>query len=266
LPDGKPFFAGTYYSKQSWTSLLKQLANAYAMQPKKVELQAWALSSGIAKLEFSVLTDSITNDFDKPGYQQLFEKLYRKLDVSSGGLQGNPKFPSPKTIEFLLQYYFLTKDKRALDAATTTLTKMALGGIYDHIGGGFSRYSVDSLWRIPHFEKMLYDNAQLISVYAHAYQLTGNDFFKETVQEVIGFVQRELRHPGGGYFSSVNADTKDGEGEFYAWSAGELKTVLPDKHNLIADYFNVSEKGNWKTNRNVMFGSLTPLQYARSKK
>ncbi len=226
LPDGKPFFAGTYYSKGSWISLLKQIGAAYKNQNNKVVLQAQTLSRGIATLEFSVLTDSTGDIADTTTYQNLFENLYRKMDLSFGGLSGTPKFPNPSALEFLMQYYFFKKDKRALDVVTTTLTRMALGGIYDQIGGGFSRYSTDSLWHIPHFEKMLYDNAQLLSVYTHAYQLTGNEFFKKIVQEITGFVQRDLNNSGNGYFSSVNADTKDGEGEFYSWRSHELKNNL----------------------------------------
>lgn len=263
LPDGKPFFAGTYYSKQSWMNLLKQITNAYKTQRGKVELQAATLSHGIANLEFSVLTDSTSNLTDKKNYQALFENLYEKMDLSLGGLKGTPKFPIPSSLEFLLQYYFLTKDKRALDATTTALTHMALGGIYDQIGGGFARYSVDSLWRVPHFEKMLYDNAQLLSVYAHAYQATGNDFFKKIVQETADFIQRDLANSTGGYFSSVNADTKDGEGEFYTWNSEELKKELPDNYNLVADYFNISEDGNWKENKNILFASETPTLFAQ---
>lgn len=153
LPDGKPFFAGTYYSKQSWVSLLKNIGDAYKKQYNKVMLQANSLANGIANLEFAVLTDSVKTVADKTFYQNLFDSLYQKLDLKYGGYRGNTKFPLPSTTEFLLQYYYLTKDKTALDGATNTLTQMALGGIYDHLGGGFARYSTDSLWRIPHFEK-----------------------------------------------------------------------------------------------------------------
>lgn len=263
LPDGKPFFAGTYYAKQSWISLLKQVASAYHTQKNKVVLQAQTLSRGIANIEFSVLADSSIQIFDKTASQTLFERIYKKIDASYGGLKGTPKFPPPSIVEYLLQYYFLTKDKRALDAATTTLSKMALGGIYDQIRGGFARYAVDSLWHVPHFEKMLYDNAQLLSVYAHAYQLTKNDFFKSIVQETADFIQSELYHPDGGYYSSLDADTKQGEGEFYTWRADELKRYLPHNFRQIADYYNISEEGNWKKEKNVLFSYTIPELFAQ---
>ncbi|MEO8405370.1 MAG: thioredoxin domain-containing protein [Chitinophagaceae bacterium] len=262
LPDGKPFYAGTYYSKQSWINLLTRISETYKTKNNKVVYQAQSLSKGIAQLEFSVLADSAVNVVDKISYQQLFSKVYEKTDLLSGGFKGSPKFPSPSAIEFLLQYYFLTKDKSALDAATTTLTNMALGGIYDQLGGGFARYATDSLWRIPHFEKMLYDNAQLISAYAHAYQVTGNKFFIQIAMEIIAFVQHNLSNGEGAYFSSVNADTDEGEGQFYTWSVGELKENLPDAYKEVQAYYNVSEKGNWKSGRNVLYSSSTPLQYA----
>jgi uncharacterized protein len=263
LPDGKPFFAGTYYSKQSWTSLLKNIASAYKKQYNKVMLQAQSLANGIANLELAVLTDSTQTVTNKLFYHNLFDSLYQKLDLKYGGYKGSPKFPFPSATEFLLQHYYLTKDQKALDAATTTLTQMALGGIYDHVGGGFARYSTDSLWHIPHFEKMLYDNGQLISVYAHAYQLTGNTFFKNIVQEIVAFTERDLRASNGGFYSSLNADTKEGEGEFYAWHGKEFKNkIRVNNPDLIAAYFNVSEKGNWEKNKNVLYASLTPEEYA----
>jgi uncharacterized protein YyaL (SSP411 family) len=263
LADGKPFYAGTYYSKATWISLLKQIATAYKNQNNKVVLQAQTLSRGIATLEFSVLTDSIADIANKTTYQNLFDNLYRKMDVSFGGLSGTPKFPNPSALEFLMQYYFLTKDKRAIDVVTTTLTRMALGGIYDQIGGGFSRYSTDSLWHIPHFEKMLYDNAQLLSVYAYAYQLTGNEFFKNIVKETGDFIQRDLNNSNNGYYSSLNADTKDGEGEFYSWTSAELQNKLSKNYGVITNYYNVSANGNWKENKNVLFASETPDVFAQ---
>ena len=263
LPDGKPFFAGTYYSKQSWTSLLKNIADAYRKQYKKVMLQANSLANGIANLELAVLTDSTEILAGKTFYQTLFDSLYQKIDLNYGGFKGSPKFPFPSITEFLLQYYYLTKDKKALDAATTTLTQMALGGIYDQVSGGFARYSTDSLWRIPHFEKMLYDNGQLMSVYAHAYQLTGNMFFKNVIQEIAAFIERDLRAPNGGFYSSLNADTQEGEGEFYAWSYRDFKKYAGSNNNdLIAAYYNISEKGNWENNKNILYATAVPDDFA----
>jgi uncharacterized protein len=196
---------------------------------------------------------------------RLFRDLYRKMDLSHGGLQGTPKFPNPSMLAFSLQYYIASKDKRALDVAAISLTNMALGGIYDQVGGGFARYATDSLWQIPHFEKMLGDNAALVSVYAHAYQITHDPFFKDILRGIIAFTDRDLESPGGGYFSSVDADTKAGEGAYYSWSADELKKELPDEYGLVAAYFQVSAEGNWKDGRNILFAGQTPVAFAKAR-
>ena len=262
LPDGKPFFAGTYYSQRSWKNLLAEISRAYKEKHAIVEMQADALTKGIANetLSFSK-PDSTVSVINKNDYRNLFDSLYLQLDILNGGLQGSPKFPMPGIAELLLQYYYQVGDKRALSAALTTLTKMALGGIYDQIGGGFSRYATDSEWRIPHFEKMLYDNAQLISVYAHAFQLTQNDFYKTIIAETISFVEKELSSPYGGYYSSVNADTEVGEGEFYAWTQKEFKRITGD-NNKIVEYFNVTAAGNWTNGKNILSSLHTPKEFA----
>ncbi|MBK5270303.1 MAG: thioredoxin domain-containing protein, partial [Bacteroidia bacterium] len=264
LPDGKPFFAGTYFAKPNWISLLNRIATAYKEQNKKVVLQAEALTNGIADAGLSLLNnDTEETIFNKQTYNNLFDSVYKLIDLKYGGIKGTPKFPMPSIVEFLLEYYQLTGEKKALDAANTTLTQMALGGIYDHVGGGFARYSTDSLWRIPHFEKMLYDNGQLMSVYAHAYQLTRNDFYKNVINEIASFVERDLASDEGGFYSSLNADTEKGEGEFYTWPYDEIKKITGDKSfDLIAHYFNISQQGNWERDRNILFASQTPEKFA----
>ena len=264
LPDGKPFFAGTYYSRDGWISLLKKIAIAYNKQYTKVVLQANALTNGIEGLEISSLkTEEASTVLNKKFYQNLFDSVYKKMDLTYGGLKGTPKFPMPSAIEFLLQYYSVSGDQKALDAASNTLIKMALGGIYDHVGGGFARYSTDSLWRVPHFEKMLYDNAQLLSVYAHAYQLTQNNFFKIVAKEIVAFVETDLSSVKGCFYSSLNADTKEGEGEFYSWQYNEFNKVK-GAAGLVADYYNISEAGNWKKEKNILYPAYTPDEFARN--
>jgi uncharacterized protein YyaL (SSP411 family) len=264
LPDGRPFFAGTYYTKESWINLLGQIAKAYKEQNKKVLLQADALTGGIADTELPWLKKN-----DQPVaitqkiYHTLFDSIYNKIDLTYGGLKGSPKFPMPSLWEFMLQYQYLTGNKMALNATTNTLAKMALGGIYDHVGGGFARYSTDSLWRIPHFEKMLYDNAQLISLYAHAYQVTGNDFFKTIVAETACFVDKELTNANGGFYSSLNADTDTGEGEFYSWTYNDIKKVLSNKQaGLITAYYNILPNGNWEKRKNILYAFYSPTEFA----
>ncbi len=260
LPDGKPFHAVTYNDKKSWVNLLNGVSKAYDSKRNLVVTQANALLNGMVEQDISFVGTT-------PGKREyisdasLFNRIYEKADIANGGLQGSQKFPTPVFIEYLLQHYYITRDPKALSLAEITLKKMALGGMYDQVAGGFARYTTDSLWRIPHFEKMLYDNGQLISAYAHAYQLTKNEFYKSKLAEIIGFVEATLAAPGGGYYSSLNADTEDGEGMFYAWRMKDVTGIDP----LIAAYYHVTEKGNWKPPHNILYADKTPAEFAVTK-
>jgi len=266
LPDGKPFFAGTYFTNKNWKGVLERISKAYTTQNSLVVTQANALVNGMTDEEFSLINLAPSNE--KPlmqEYKVLFDSIYQSIDLNNGGFKGQQKFPVPALTEFLLQHFYLTGDQRALQAANTNLKKMALGGIYDHIGGGFARYTTDSLWRIPHFEKMLYDNGQLISLYAHAYQLTKDEWYKQICTETIDFVEKSMYAQGGGYYSSLNADTEAGEGDYYLWTRKEWMKVLGDDP-LLADYFNITEKGNWKNGKNIVYTDKAPGTFAISKR
>jgi uncharacterized protein YyaL (SSP411 family) len=166
--------------------------------------------------------------------------------------------------EFFLQYYYFTQDIKALEVTINTLGKMASGALYDQIGGGFSRYAADSLWRIPHFEKMLCDNAQLVSLYAHAYQLTGKSEFKTIAEETIGYLEEELGAPGGGFYSSMNAESGNAEGDYYAWSIAQMNAVLgTETGKIVNEFFNITENGNWKSGKNLLFITQSPASFAR---
>jgi len=248
--------------------LLKQVAESYRSKNNKVVLQANALTYGIIENDSLLLK----NNQGKPAvgqdlYRSLFEKIYEQIDLTQGGLKGQTKFPTPSLWEFMLQYYHLTGNRLALDATTNTISKMALGGIYDQVGGGFARYSTDSLWRVPHFEKMLYDNAQLISLYSHTYQITRNDYFRKIIIETADFIDKELAAPGGGFYCSLNADNGDGEGEYYTWKSDELNGVLDKKNSdVVRRYFNVALNGNWERGTNVLYSTEEPSAFASSKK
>ncbi|MCZ6521463.1 MAG: thioredoxin domain-containing protein, partial [Bacteroidetes bacterium] len=169
-----------------------------------------------------------------------------------GGRTGAPKFPLPNKYEFLMEYYYHTGEEKALQAVKNTLDNMANGGIYDHLGGGFARYSTDEIWKVPHFEKMLYDNGQLVSLYSLAYQLTGKPLYKKVVYETLEFIKNELTSSEGGFYSSLDADSEGEEGKFYVWEYRELAQALSNDLEVFADYYSVSEKGNWEGN-NILY-------------
>lgn len=252
LPDGRPIYAGTYFPKNDWMSLLKQILVFVKQNPDKAEQQAEALAKGIRTSEV-VKVNTGTAEYHLNDLNNVFTNWKKNIDFTNGGNNGAPKFPMPVGNQWLLHYYFLTKNSEALNAVKTTLDKMAAGGIYDHIGGGFARYSTDVNWKVPHFEKMLYDNAQLTSLYASAYQLTKDPLYKKVVYETLDFTGREFTSPEGGFYSSLDADSEGEEGKFYVWTKDELQEILGDKAPLVIDYFNVTQKGNWEKGENILY-------------
>lgn len=253
LPDGKPFFAGTYYPKDQWLDLLKKVNNIWINDKKAISGQAEQITKGIRGN--SIFQQSQEKDID-PGLVGNVSKDWLKMfDKKEGGYSRVPKFPMPANHETLLTLHKLNKSHEALDIVNTTLTKMAKGGIYDQIGGGFARYSTDGYWKAPHFEKMLYDNGQLISLYSNAYQVTKNPLYKQVVDETIEFLKRELYAEGGGFYSSLDADSEGEEGLFYIWEKEELDEILGDKSAIISDYYQVLPKGNWEHGKNILLAS-----------
>jgi uncharacterized protein YyaL (SSP411 family) len=192
------------------------------------------------------------------------QALIRQADPRHGGFGGAPKFPHPAALDFLLRRHRATGERRALDVAITGLDQMARGGIHDQLGGGFHRYAVDATWSVPHFEKMLYDNAQLIPVYLHAYQLTGEHRWRRVVEQTADYVLRELRLPGGGFASSQDADSPGGEGSYFVWTRAQLAEVLGDDSALAARIFGVSDAGNFEGGGTVLSVPFPLAQVARS--
>ena len=266
LPDGKPFFAGTYYARNDWMSLLQNIIKTYRTKQKLVVMQAQALYNGMNRADLE-LTDFVSSNNASLATEALvlYDSLIKASDTINGGIKGTLKFPSPAYADMLLQHHYISGNKQALEIALHTLNSMAQGGIYDQVGGGFARYATDSNWRIPHFEKMLYDNGLLVSVYAHAYQLTKNDWYKTVIRETIDFVEGTLAAPGGGFFSSVNADTKDGEGKFYSWNTGDFLAAT-QQDSLLAEYFHITSPGNWKQEDNIPYVTKIVADFALEKK
>ena len=252
LPDGKPFFAGTYYPKDTWIKVLDYFIEISNKNPETLISQAELVTKGIKSAENVVLNPekSILTSGD---LDDIFTRIKPNIDFKKGGVNHAPKFPMPSNWEYFMHYYFLSDNPDALKAVTSTLDNMAAGGIYDQIGGGFSRYSTDENWHIPHFEKMLYDNAQLVSLYSHAWQLTKTPLYKDVVYQTLEFIDRELTSPEGGFYSSLDADSEGEEGKYYAWTNEEVASVLGKEAPLFIEYFNVTRPGNWEKEKNILY-------------
>ena len=252
LPDGRPIYGGTYFSRERWIDMLKQVSDFITNYPEKAIEQADFLTEGVRSNEM-IYKNAENSVFLLNDLDDIFSIWKNNIDFIHGGYGNAPKFPMPVSLQFLLQYHYLTQNKDALKAVTVTLDKMAQGGIYDQVGGGFSRYSTDEFWKVPHFEKMLYDNAQLVSLYSAAYQKTKNKEYKRIVTETLDFIKRELTSPEGGFYSSLDADSEDQEGKFYVWTHSEMKSILGTHAEMIMDYYQVTEKGNWEYAQNILY-------------
>ncbi len=264
LPDGRPVFAGTYFPKDKWLDILDQVQKIYREDPQKLLNVAKRITDGIRDNELSSLTQD-DSGYEIDSLEDGFDSWLTKIDFEWGGYNHAPKFPLPAGFRYLLEYHYLTKKTKALEAVTTTLNRMARGGIYDPVGGGFARYSVDEYWKVPHFEKMLYDNAQLISLYSYAYQLTKNPFYKKIVEQTIAFSNRELTDPSGLFYSSLDADSEGEEGKFYVWEYDEMEEILGKDMELVSGYFDITKEGNWEDHKNILFANKSYGDYAKQK-
>ena len=250
LPDGRPVWGGTYFPKNNFLNALQQIAEAYKKEPQKLEKIATNLYNGV-KNSGLVQLNQDTPVFTKADLNQIITNWKERMDFENGGRKGAPKFPMPNNYLFLLRYGFQAPDNEIKKYTNLTLTKMALGGINDQIGGGFARYSTDAKWHIPHFEKMLYDNGQLLSLYANAYKATKKELYKETAYAITTFLERELMHPKGYFYSSLDADSLDEKGEleegaYYVWTKEEVQKLIKNDFRLFAKYFNVNALGLWE--------------------
>ena len=259
LPDGRPIWGGTYFSKDQWINALDQISKLYEKDPGRLISYADQLEEGVKSLDIIELNKSKAN-FNLDIMKEYLNNWSKKFDLEYGGLAGMPKFMMPNNLHFLLKYSYQTNNTEIQDFVNLTLKKMAFGGVYDQIGGGFSRYSVDNKWHIPHFEKMLYDNAQLVSLYSDAYKATKNELYRKVVYKTIDFVNSELKDESGGYYSSLDADSKTingalEEGAFYVWTAEELKDTLKDDYTVFSNYYNINPYGYWEDDNYVLIRS-----------
>ncbi len=250
LPDGRPIWGGTYFPKENWIDALNQINKVFEEDPQKVEEYAAKLTTGVQRSDLIVLNTATAN-FSKTELDTIITNWKKNLDYDFGGNKGAPKFPLPNNLNFLLRYAKQANDEEISEYVENTLTKIAMGGIYDQVGGGFARYSVDAKWHIPHFEKMLYDNGQLVSLYSDAYLATKNQFYKNVVYETTKFLGRELLDSSGGFYSSLDADSTNEQGEleegaFYVWSETELRALIKEDFSLFQDYYNISDAWKWE--------------------
>jgi len=250
MPDGKPFFAGTYFPKENWIQLLEYFASAYKDDREKLLQQAENLSKGIREIEEVPFNDDNIS-VQKDIVEEMFSSLQNRIDFQRGGTKGAMKFPMPSVWEFLLQYHYFFKNKEALKAVEITLNNMANGGIFDQVGGGFSRYATDAKWHAPHFEKMLYDNGQLVSLYSNAYKVTKSELYKKVVYETLEFVERELTSPEGGFYSALDADSEGEEGKYYVWTKREVDDIVQEDATFYSEYYGITNSGNWEDQKNI---------------
>ena len=268
LPDGRPFWGATYVPKDNWIKSLEQLAELYKNDKQRVTEYATDLANGLQAINL------IENNVDSELYslEQLdsaVQNWTQYFDTFLGGHKRAPKFMMPNNWDFLLHYATTTNKPEIMEFVDTTLTRMAYGGVYDHVGGGFSRYAVDVKWHVPHFEKMLYDNGQLTSLYAKAYAVTKNDLYKGVVAETVAFVQEELLDNSGGFYSSLDADSLDEhgnleEGAYYVWTKEQLINLLGNDFELFQAYFNINSYGHWEEQNYVLIRDKNDEEIANS--
>jgi len=261
LPDGRPVWGGTYFKKDDWVKTLTQIGDLYINKPETVVEYAEKLTEGV-KQSGLVTLNTEESLFTKDYVTETVKKWGIYFDDDLGGMNKAPKFPMPNNYHFLLRNAYQNNNDTLKKYVNNTLTKIALGGIFDHVGGGFSRYSVDTKWHIPHFEKMLYDNGQLVSLYSDAYLATKNELYKETVYHTLEFIERELLDASGGFYSALDADSlndKDEleEGAYYVWTTKELQHLLKDDFALFTDYYNVNEYGFWEHSNYHLIRSIS---------
>ncbi|OIQ22005.1 MAG: thioredoxin domain-containing protein [Flavobacterium sp. MedPE-SWcel] len=257
LPDGRPIWGGTYFRKKEWVSALNQISKVYTEDPDTLYEYADKLEQGIKSLDIVQLN---TNEpvFNKGFIKSTVKKWSRHFDPNNGGTNRAPKFMMPNNLHFLLRYAYQTNDVKLQNYVNLTLTKIAYGGVFDQIGGGFSRYSVDNKWHVPHFEKMLYDNGQLVSLYADAYLITKNKLYKDVVIETLKYAKRNMTTDNGAFYSSLDADSNntDGnleEGAFYVWNKVQLKHILGEEDfKIFKDYYNINNYGHWEHGKYVL--------------
>ena len=251
LPDGRPFYGGTYFPKENWILLLNQVAEQYQINRAAIKNAALSIEKGIESSLLGLMSGK-ASAYTLDELKAALDKIRSRFDPQWGGMKGAPKFPMPVAYRFLLSWSTLMEDPAIRDFVILTLDRMASGGIYDQIGGGFARYSTDVRWKVPHFEKMLYDNAQLVSLYCDAYRLTGKERYREVVSRTLHFIDERMTSPDGLFYSALDADSQGEEGFYYTWKDAELREALGADYPAAREYFGINGDGAWEKGRNIL--------------
>jgi len=265
LPNGKPIYGGTYHTKEEWSQVLEKVSSLYKNDPKKANEYADMVAQGIQ--EANLITP--TNNHETLTKQVVTESVQNwknSWDIDKGGDQLQQKFMLPSNLNFLLDYAILTGDTDVKKHIKNTLNRIAYGGIYDFVGGGFYRYSTDPDWKVPHFEKMLYDNAQLISIYSKAYSIFKEPIYKEIVYTTISFIERDMKNPDGGYYAAIDADSEGEEGKYYVWKKEELEQTLGNEFDLFKSYFTIEPENIWEHKNYVLHRNSTDAEFCSKNK
>ncbi len=265
LPDGRPIWAGTYFPKKKWLEILDYFTNLKQNEPEKLETYATQLANQLAEAGAQPPIPQPQN-YDQAIGEDNLKRLVMLADPTYGGMGSAPKFPMPVLYEFMLDEANLSRDTTSFKVLAKALKAISRGGIYDQLGGGFARYSVDAAWHAPHFEKMLYDNGQLVSLYSRAFRQNPNAEYEKVIRQTLAFVKHELTNPAGGFYSSLDADSEGEEGKFYVWQYDELYELLSEKElDILMDVYDIRRNGNWEHKNNILHrqGDLPTLAKKR---
>ncbi len=263
-PDQKPFYGGTYFPPQQWAKMLEGIAKAYRENREKIEDSAEKFSQSLSASEVEKYgLNTTTSTFDPKLLDQMYNQMASNFDRKKGGMNKSPKFPMPSNWRFLLRHHEATDNQKSLDQVEKTLDEMAYGGIYDQIMGGFARYSTDADWFAPHFEKMLYDNGQLVSLYSEAYAVTKKELYKDIVYQTIDWLEAEMTNDDGGFYAALDADSEGEEGKYYVWTQGELTGILGADAKMIQQYYNTTSSGNWEEEQNILHRNMSDDEFAK---
>lgn len=250
-PDGKPFYGGSYFPKENWAELLNNIQDLWQNEPHKIIAQANQITDYVNEMPSQFMQQNTFADFTD-AYNTIKEHFLANSDMKYGGPKGAPKFLMPGHLQFLMDSHFFDKDPQSAEYVSLSLLKFAQGGIHDHLAGGFSRYSVDALWKVPHFEKTLYDNAQLISLYTNAYKSFKNLDYKSIAEKTADFALQYLQSENHLFYSGIDADSEGVEGKFYVWTKKEFTEVLGEKADLFTDWFGIDAESLWEEGLNVL--------------